>query len=106
MAFNWSWNCEGTSILLDTIHEIMVNKLCTLLSRSEIRDLIDLDLGLKHAAQKDGGFSALTLAWVLEKFPLQKLATVAGISAEETLRLDQFRLDLIKRLTSQQPFSG
>lgn len=102
------WDCEGTPILLDTEHEIMVNKLCTLLSRSEIRDLIDvdvllsrgqnLDLAMKHAAEKDGGFSALTLAWVLEGFPLQKLATASGISTEEAARLDQFRLDFIKRL--------
>ncbi|MEI6791100.1 MAG: nucleotidyl transferase AbiEii/AbiGii toxin family protein [Myxococcaceae bacterium] len=105
------WNCEGTQIFLDTEHEIMVNKLCTLLSRSEVRDLIDVEallskgqdlkLAIQHAAQKDGGFSALTLAWVLEGFPLKRLATALEMPAEEIERLDKFKLELIKQLTEE-----
>ena len=63
-------------ILVDTPHEILVNKLCALLSRSETRDLVDvealllaggsLDRALVDAAKKDGGFSPQTLAWVLQ----------------------------------------
>ncbi|MEI6806346.1 MAG: nucleotidyl transferase AbiEii/AbiGii toxin family protein [Myxococcaceae bacterium] len=103
------WDCEGVPILLDTEHEIMVNKLCTLLSRSEVRDLIDveallskgqdLELAIQHAVLKDGGFSALTLAWVLEGFPLKRLAAVLEMPTEEIERLDRFRLELIRRLT-------
>jgi len=63
-------------IQVDTPHDILVNKLCALLSRSESRDLVDVaalleaggDLGraIGDASRKDGGFSPLTLAWVLQ----------------------------------------
>ena len=60
----------------------------------------DLNLAIEHAALKGGGFSALTLAWVLEGFPLKRLATALEIPVEEIERLERFRLELIKRLTS------
>ena len=63
---------EGVAILVDSAHEILVNKLCTLLERSELRDLLDVrvllegggDLrrALREAPSKDLGFSPLTLA--------------------------------------------
>ncbi len=34
-------NLGGVSIAIDTRHEILVNKLCALLHRSEVRDLLD-----------------------------------------------------------------
>jgi hypothetical protein len=67
----------GAPIQVDTPHEILVNKLCALLGRAELRDLIDVrDLlgsggnlaqALRDAPRKDGGFSPLTLAWVLKE---------------------------------------
>jgi hypothetical protein len=69
---------QGARIAVDTRHEILVNKLTALLSRSELRDLQDvkalLDAGgdleqaLADAPAKDAGFSVLTLAWVLKSF--------------------------------------
>lgn len=66
-------------LLVDTRHEILVNKLTALLSRWAVRDLVDvralLDAGgdlsraLSDAPRKDGGFSAQTLAWVLDSTP-------------------------------------
>ena len=66
---------EIRGIPVDSIREIMANKLCTLLSRAELRDLVDVraleDVGLsveEHlplAAEKDAGLTAGQLAWVL-----------------------------------------
>ena len=73
----------AATVLVDSRHEILVNKLTALLSRSEVRDLVDvralveaggdLDRALADAPRKDGGFSGPTLAWLLRQFPLRKL---------------------------------
>jgi hypothetical protein len=34
---------DGTEIFVDTPYEILINKLCALLSRAEFRDLVDLE---------------------------------------------------------------
>ncbi len=70
-------------ILVDTPHELLVNKLTTLLSRSEVRDLVDvkalvesggdLTRAIREAPLKDGGFSGPTVAWVLGQLPLVRL---------------------------------
>ena len=70
----------GVELQIDSRHEILVNKLCALLSRSEIRDLVDIDgllaaggdleRAVQDAPKKDGGFSGLTLAWLLRQFPM------------------------------------
>ncbi len=93
---------------MDTRHEVLVNKLCALLSRSEVRDLRDVEAllaagedltrALGDAPRKDGGFSPLTLAWILETFELPVLAARAGLSPAETDALDRFRADLARRI--------
>lgn len=95
------------SFLVDTPHEILVNKLNTLLSRSELRDLVDisalleaggdLELALAGAAAKDGGFSPATLAWVLRSLPIPALAQADGWPGEITA-LVAFRDALVERL--------
>jgi hypothetical protein len=97
-----------TVIAVDTPHEILVNKLCALLGRSELRDLEDvrvllerggdLERALADAPQKDGGFSPLTLAWVLRGFHPRALAPALGMNEEVADRLEQFKADLIQRL--------
>ena len=101
---------RGATIAVDTRHEILVNKLTTLLSRSELRDLVDvkalLDAGgdleraLADAPAKDGGFSALTLAWVLKSFDPRPLARALGWSDAQIGQLESFRQWLLDRLTS------
>ena len=60
---------------MDPVEEIFVNKICALVSRSELRDLVDLhaleEKGLRVeeyielAQKKDGGVTPATLAWLL-----------------------------------------
>lgn len=71
-------------VLVDTLRELLAQKLCALLSRTELRDLEDVgaildhggDLvrGLEDAGAKDGGFSAPVLAWLLSNFPVRRAA--------------------------------
>jgi hypothetical protein len=67
-------------IVLDSPREILANKLCALLSRTELRDLVDVArlqeaghdpiAALDLAAQKEAGMTAAQLAWVLSSFPV------------------------------------
>ena len=101
---------QGVSIAVDTAHEILVNKLCALLSRSELRDLVDvralLDSGedlrraLADAPRKDSGFSPLTLAWVLKGLDPRVMAGALGWAAAEAEKLERFRLELIEKILS------
>jgi len=100
---------EGAAIAVDSRHEILVNKLTTLLERSEIRDLADvqalldsggdLEAALHDAPSKDAGFSALTLAWVLKGYDPRHAATALGMSSDRAAELVAFKDWLIDRLT-------
>ena len=93
-------------ILVDTPHEVLVNKINALLSRSEVRDLEDvrvlvergedLHRAIRDAHQKDGGFSPLTLAWLLRQFPLFAAEDLGFDHAV----LSAFRDQLIEILTT------
>ena len=96
-------------IQVDSLHELLVNKLCALLSRSELRDLVDLrallaaggDLGqaMQDAPKKDGGFSPLVVAWLLRDWRPSVLARSAGWSEAEATALATFHADLLERIT-------
>lgn len=97
---------EINGIRLDSPEEILANKLCTLLSRSEIRDLIDVQAlenagfslknALKVAAKKDTGLSPAQLAWVLNQIKFGDDAQLPnGISVDE---LRDYLNNLIDRL--------
>ena len=98
----------GATIRVASMHEILVNKLCALLSRSEVRDLGDVkalleaggDLAraLRDAPREDAGFSPLTLAWVIKDFRVERLAQAAGQAPEAVPALVAFRDDLVERL--------
>ena len=101
---------DGLEIRAATAHELLVNKLCALLGRSELRDLrdvevllrggADLERAVRAAPREDAGFSPLTLAWVLNDLPVLRLGPFAGISAEQTAALDTFREALADRLVA------
>lgn len=100
----------GASILVDTPYEILVNKLCALLHRSELRDLqdikaliatgLDLDKALSDAPKKDGGFSGLTLGFSLKSWPIRDAARAAGL-AERGAELERFRDELLARVAGR-----
>ena len=99
---------EIHGIRVDSTREIMANKLCTLLSRAELRDLVDVraldreglsvEEHLPLAAQKDAGLTAGQLAWVLSQIEIGDDASPpGGVSATE---LQSFLESLIRRLTA------
>lgn len=100
-------------IQVDPPEEIIANKLCTLLSRAEIRDLVDVraleaagfrvEDHIEAATRKDGGLTPGQLAWVLSQIEIGEDARLPeGVSIEE---LRQYLHDLGQRL-SEMAFPG
>lgn len=100
----------GVRFQVDSEHEILVNKLCTLLQRSEPRDLLDvqtllkrggdLERALQDAPRKDGGFSRINLAWQLQNLDLTGPLRAELRDDQHFARLDSFRVELASRLSS------
>jgi predicted nucleotidyltransferase component of viral defense system len=95
-------------IRIDSTREIMANKLCTLLSRGELRDLVDVkalekaglsvEEHLELAAQKDAGLTPGQLAWVLSQLEIGDDALPpGGVSAHE---LRAYLDNLVQRLSN------
>ncbi|XXY54262.1 nucleotidyl transferase AbiEii/AbiGii toxin family protein [Sorangium sp. So ce269] len=82
------------------------NKLCALLSRSEIRDLVDVfaleragysvEDALPRAKRKDGAVTPASLAWILSEIEVGDDASIPGDIPVPELRT--FLQDLISRL--------
>lgn len=95
----------GNGIRVHSLREIAANKVCALIGRAEVRDLVDLRAilargielrsALSDAETKDGGVSAATLAWILDQIVIGEGAQLPGVTGSE---LDAFRRDLVKRL--------
>jgi hypothetical protein len=94
-------------VAVDPPEEILANKLCALLGRAEIRDLIDIraleisgysvESALSAAAMKDSGFTPGQLSWVLSQITIGDEAVLpGGIAVEE---LQEYLNDLIARLS-------
>jgi hypothetical protein len=93
-------------IRVHSLREIAANKLCTILSRGEPRDLVDLMLifrtgmdvvaVLQDASRKDAAADPATLAWILSEIRVGPEAVLpAGVSGAE---LDRFRGELEAKL--------
>jgi hypothetical protein len=85
---------EHDGIRVDPPDEILVNKLTTLVSRAEERDLVDVmyleragfrvEDALPAALAKDGGCTPATLAWLLSDVQVpDEIVLPAGVTAEE-----------------------
>lgn len=93
------------AIRVDPADEIFANKLCALLSRSEIRDLVDvmmleragLDLrdGILSATKKDGGLTPGQLGFVLSQVTIPEDAAVPATTRGE---LAEYLVALLDRL--------
>ena len=94
------------SITIDPIEEILANKLTTILSRAEERDLVDLlflerrglrvEDALASAQRKDGGCTPAALAWVLAEISIPDGIDLPG--GVTSVELRRFVEDLIVRL--------
>lgn len=94
-------------IRVDPAEEIMANKLCALLARSEVRDLVDLraleaaglalEEALRGGAQKDRALTPGQLAWVLSEIRIGDDARLPGGVAVSELR--EYLGKLIERLS-------
>jgi Nucleotidyl transferase AbiEii toxin, Type IV TA system len=93
-------------IRMDPPEEILANKLCALLARAEIRDLVDVraleqagypvEGALEAAAAKDRGLTPAQLGWVLSQIELgDDLSAPGGVS---TTDLRQYLAELVVRL--------
>jgi predicted nucleotidyltransferase component of viral defense system len=94
-------------IRVDAPNEIAANKLCALLDRFEVRDLVDLELllatgltleaVLADAQKKHAGADPATLAWALSQCRIAPTAPIpAGIRASQ---VEAFRSALIATFT-------
>jgi hypothetical protein len=102
---------DGHEFLVDTLQDLAVNKLIAMLSRFELRDLadlrellrlgVDLDRALLLAPKKDGGFSVMTLTWVLESYPYSRYKPEAMLRPESLVDLGVWRESLIAQLKSR-----
>lgn len=97
---------EIDGIVVDPPEEIFSNKLTTLVSRQEIRDLVDVlelerrgfrvEEALDEANAKDGGCTPATLAFLLSEWPIpDNVKLPPGYSADE---LRAFKDSLAERL--------
>jgi hypothetical protein len=94
------------AVRVDTLREIAANKICTLLSRSEIKDLVDLEAlvnagisleqAFADARKKDGGADPATLSWVLDQISIGPDAALPGGTDPE--RLSAFRDGFTEKL--------
>jgi hypothetical protein len=92
--------------VLDPPDEIFANKLCALLSRAEIRDLVDVraleaagyDIAkaLEGGARKDGSLSPGQLAWVLSQITIGDEAVLPG--GVQPAELRDYLRELVARL--------
>jgi hypothetical protein len=97
---------EVGGIRLDPLDEILINKLTTVVSRTEERDLVDLycleraghpiEEALPGALAKDGGCTPATIAWLLSEMRIPDDARLPGGMAGAELR--PWVAQLVKRL--------
>lgn len=109
----WSCRIGHSEILVDAPHAILAEKLCALLERCEIRDLVDIEALVRSgqdlpsavaaAPRRDSSFSPLTLAWVLRDWDVTQIAKAAGLSDAHGESLEAFRQLLIDQLIAPSP---
>jgi hypothetical protein len=96
-------------VRIDPPEEILANKLCTVLSRTEPRDLVDLfaleragfriEDALALAARKDAGLTPASLAWILSQIEIDMEADEPLPAGVPPAELKMFLEDLISRLS-------
>ncbi|MCE9594270.1 MAG: nucleotidyl transferase AbiEii/AbiGii toxin family protein [Planctomycetes bacterium] len=103
----WPKKQEIGRLRVDPPEEILANKLCTLLSRGEIRDLVDVmfleragfavENFIAAARAKDSGLTLAQLGWVLSQISIGDDAKLPGAVSVADLRA--YLASLIARLS-------
>ncbi len=93
-------------VRIDSLREIAANKLCAVIGRAEIKDLVDLEVLLRHgidlrgavldAETKDAGADPATIAWVVSQIKIGPGALLPG--STDPAALERFRAELVDRL--------
>lgn len=93
-------------IRVDSLADLLANKVTCLLARAEPRDLVDLYFAEDHglfvedallgAVEKDAGLDPAILAYLLKDFPLAPLPVMLKQLLPEDLA--SYRADLMERL--------
>jgi Domain of unknown function (DUF1814). len=75
--------CRFGDIIVDTLNEIGINKMCMLISRSELKDIIDLyyleqsgfkiEDHIEDAKQKEGGFEPAVISHLLSTMEIDSI---------------------------------
>lgn len=96
-------------IRVDDLDDLVPNKLCAILGRGDVKDLVDLyflaESGidilahLPSAGLKDGGMEPTTLAWVLRSMTADP-ASLDLLKPLAPATLQAFRDDLVRRLAT------
>jgi len=102
---------ERDGLSLDPPEEILANKLCAILGRSEPRDLVDLFYlekaghrilaALPAARRKDAGLTPAQLAWAVSQVPLDRLpdGLLAPLPLDELRAFRNRLLEALERLS-------
>jgi hypothetical protein len=102
---------ESQGLRVDPPREILINKICAILGRSEPRDLVDLFFldraglrvldALADGRRKHAGLTSAMLGWAINQVPLDRLpdGLLVPVALEE-LRAFRTRLaDALERLS-------
>jgi hypothetical protein len=69
----------------------------------DVRELLrhgeDLERASRDAPRKDGGYSAVMMAWILQGLSIRAMALSAGHDERVAQELESFRDELVERLT-------
>jgi len=102
---------EHDGLTLDPPEEILVNKLCAILGRSEPRDVVDLFVlenagyrvldALAAARRKDAGLTPGQLAWAISQVPLDRVpdGVLAPVSLDTLRAFRDELVDALERLS-------
>lgn len=102
---------EASGLWLDPPEEIVVNQICAIVGRSELRDLVDLFFleqtghrvldALDAARRKDPGVTPAQLAWAITQVPLDRLpdGMLVSLSLEELRTFTARLLEDLERLS-------
>lgn len=102
---------ESHGLRVDPLPELLLNKICAILGRSEPRDLVDLFFleragfrildAVADARRKDAGLTPALLAWAISEVPLDRLpdGLLVPVSLDDLRRFRARLVEALERLS-------